>query len=161
MTNDLGFWMALFVFGALAYYETPLGRLIRAGVRALRAAVGPAEIAGEEVTDRRHRRRIPIRRLNGQLAGSVPAGNFREPSSDRSSASTREVPEVTKVPEFPLTIPDMLIIAAKLGQGMTPTDIAKSLPGYSGRKYGEYGERVRHVKAILEEHGALSPAAEE
>ena len=53
----------------------------------------------------------------------------------------------------------MLVIAARLGQGMAPNEVAKSLPGYSGRKYADYVERVRHVKAILEEQGALAPVA--
>lgn len=161
MTADLGFWMAMFTLGALAYFETPLGRLIRAGARLLWSAIEPSREEVEQVSERRPRTLIPIRRANGQLAGSVPRGNFREPSSDRSSAQESAVPEVPEVPEFPLTIPDMLIIAARLGQGMSPTQIAKSLPGYSGRKYNEYGDRVKHVRAILEEHGALSPASEE
>jgi hypothetical protein len=156
--NDLGFWMAMFTLGALAYFETPLGRLIRAGVRSLWAAVGPAAEADDDAAIDRPRRRIFIRRANGQLAGSFPSRNSVPASSASSSALECEVPEVPKVPrelDTPLTIPDMLIIAARLGQGMTPTDVAKSLPGYSGRKYGEYGDRVRHVKAILEEHGAF------
>ena len=164
--NDLGFWMAMFVFGALIYFETPVGRLIRAGARLvwdLTMPKGDDETDDRRLTaDHRYRRRIPIRRANGQLAGSVSTGNSPEPSPDRSSAVGSGVPEVPKVPEFrPIPIPDMLIIAARLGQGMTATEVAKSLPGYSGRKYAEYGERVRHVKAILEEHGALSSASDD
>lgn len=157
--NDLGFWMAMFVFGALIYFETPVGRVLAAGARALWGATERDEEADEPEKERRARRVLPIRRANGQLAGSVPASSRLGQSPDRSSAAERQVPGVTTVPEFPLTIPDMLIIAARLGQGMTPTEVAKSLPGYSGRKYAEYGERVKHVRAILQEHGALEPDA--
>lgn len=160
MTSDLGFWMAMFTLGALAYFETPLGGLIRAGARALWAAVGSAEEADEQASERRTRRRFPIRRANGQLAGSFPSRSRAEPRSGDRSAPQSGGTTVTTVPIGTFPIPDMLVIAARLGSGTPPNEVAKSLPGYSGRRYGEYVERVRHVKAILDEHGALSPVEE-
>ena len=161
--DDLGFWMAMFTLGALVYYVTPVGRVIRAGARLVWSMVGPAaESAAEDTPGFRHRRRrpIPIRRPNGQLAGSFPSRSQPEPRSTDRSAMESGGTTVTTVPGGTLPIPNMLIIAAKLGSGTPPNEVAKSLPGYSGRRYGEYVERVRHVKAILDEHGALSPAEE-
>jgi hypothetical protein len=76
--NDLGFWMAMFTLGALAYFETPLGRLIRAGARALWATVRPVEEEDEPEPERRPRRRLFIRRANGQLAGSLPSRSYAD-----------------------------------------------------------------------------------
>jgi hypothetical protein len=42
-------------------------------------------------------------------------------------------------------------------RGMSPSDVAKSLPGYSARKYHTYREKVLKIEATL---AALEPAEE-
>lgn len=125
----------------------------------------------------RRPRRVPLRGRRGQLAGSkivrqdrstVPnEPNDGERSSDVRTASEREgttVPGVlrspTIVPESVLTVPEMLMITAALTRGVAPSDIAKSLPGYSGAKYTEYMEKVKKTQATLAKTGALGPKKE-
>jgi hypothetical protein len=54
----------------------------------------------------------------------------------------------------------MLEIIAKLTQGMSPSDVAKSLPGYRGEKYRSYMEKVTRTQATLAEVG-LSTSLEQ
>lgn len=122
----------------------------------------------------RRARRIPIWGANGRLAGSkrVPESgtmgdnrsNDAEPRSSGGTASERRgttVPTVPQNDETVLTVPEMLTITAKLTQGIAPSDIAKSLPGYRGEKYKIYMEKVTRTQATLSEVGVhAAPAAE-
>lgn len=112
----------------------------------------------------RKKHRSLVRRRNGRFAGStiVPDSGTIVPdqergSGDRSAAGSPELraTEVPDVSEIVLTVPDMLLITNRLAQGMAPSDVAKSLPGYSGRKFQQYMGKVQKTQALL---ASLTPA---
>lgn len=158
LLNHLDFWLAIFALGAMVYY---LGW--KDHIQPFIQRLFPPEEEDVELAPSRRRpdprRRIPIRRSNGQLAGSFRLGTNAERRSEDRSAVESGGTTVTTVPVVPLSVPEMLMIAVKLAQGMAPNEVAKSLPGYSGRKYNEYVERVRQVKTLLDEQGVLTPVA--
>lgn len=130
----------------------------------------PAEATPEK--RQRRARRVPVWGARGRLAGSkrVPEdgtiaanrSNEAEPRSSGGTASERggtTVPGVPQNDDFVLTVPEMLVITTKLAQGVAPSDIAKSLPGYRGEKYKFYMEKVARTQATLAASGvaAASP----
>ncbi len=110
----------------------------------------------------RRRPRV-LRGARGRLAGSLPsvpaARNEAEHRSTDRSAAESGVPQSTSVPSVPVSVPEAAVIGYKLGQGIAPGEVAKSLPGYRGPRYGEYMEKVNHVRAALAEHAAAKEAA--
>jgi hypothetical protein len=60
--------------------------------------------------------------------------------------------DLTVTPDMvdPMTMKEADFIRARLRQGVAPGKIAKSLPGYSGRKYAEYMEKVEYVQREVE-----------
>jgi hypothetical protein len=108
-----------------------------------------------------------VRGARGRLSGSrsvVPSKqNDEEPRSKPGTALERAGTDVPPVPgsvPVSLSVPEMLQITVLLTKGMSPSAIAKQLPGYRGEKYNEYVERVRQVKALLDQQPAEAPAAE-
>jgi len=165
MLQRLDFWLAVFTLGALAWFELRLGRFVGPIVR------GAAGIVGQEVQRRKSSRQLPttvrlkprpIRGVDGRFNGSlaaVPVGSELsssvQQSSDASSASERVVPGGNDVPIGTIPLDEAMLIALRLGRGMSPSAVAKSLPGYSARKYQTFMEKVLRVEAELAE---LEPA---
>jgi hypothetical protein len=189
-TNEpSGLLIAAIMFGLIVAWLLLMGAVAMlkqygiSGIVRWAAAQWPArpstpEHATESGTGARHsKRRKPMRWGNGRFAGSkgVPGSgtnrsqqrNDAERGSEDRSAVERggtAVPTVPIVPENALTVPEMLLITSKLTQGMAPSDVAKSLPGFSGRKYQQYMEEVQKTQTLLaalsvSEH-APSPAPE-
>lgn len=115
----------------------------------------------------------PLRSSRGRWSGSrsLPrAGNEGndpatrlQPGNDGVAASESEVTSPLPVTSLPdssnetlpdtvvVTVAEAALIAVRLSSGMSPSDVAKSLPGYSPKKnYAEYVAKVRRVKAELE-----------
>lgn len=147
--NDLGFWMVMFTIGALAYYETPLGRVIRAVVRAAfvytqnliqgavqqqpRDQLGRWASSGEPGTAGGNERERPLPAVPSDVTASesgVSAGN----------GVTSEV-----------TIDEAIFITAHLVQGVAPSNVIKQLPGFTPKHYHASKAKVDRVKAILAE----------
>jgi hypothetical protein len=110
-----------------------------------------------------HRRVRPrptaLRASRGRFAGSLPGGNNRAtkllagntalPASGRG-VTTPESVAVTGN-EVTISTAEAAIIAVRLARGMSPSAVAKSLPGYSPKKnYGAYVAKVQRVKEELE-----------
>jgi hypothetical protein len=161
MLERLDFWLMIFTLGALAYWELRLGRFIGPIVRGV---VGIAKPAAEEVVEWNKRRRVtrqmptvrlkprPIRdddgRFNGSLPAvpSVPAVEHRSENSSATESGGTTVPDV---PSGTISPAEAALIGLRLGRGMPRNAVAKSLPGYSARKYREYMERVLKVETAL------------
>lgn len=163
MLERLDFWLAVFTLGALAYFELRLGRFVGPIVRGVMSVAGPAaEQVAEQVkrqlpTTVRLKPR-PVRGDYGRFDGSLPAVPNR--SDDRSEVEHRSSDRYalesggTTVPDVPsgtVSPEEAALIGLRLGRGMSPSDVAKSLPGYSARKYKEFREKVEHVQAALAE----------
>ena len=156
MLERLDVWLAILTLGALAYYELRLGRFIGP---LLGLAAEVAERGKAEVEERRRRRAVRLRRDDlGRFAGSDSSVPDRpdersEPDlrSDRGTALESGGTGVPPVPSGTISQVDIALIALRLGKGMSPSDVAKSLPGFSGRKYNEYKNRVELVRAMLAE----------
>lgn len=58
-------------------------------------------------------------------------------------------PTPDMIDELLITPEEIDFISVRLGRGMSASDVAKSLPGYSARKYKEYREKVQKVEASL------------
>lgn len=173
MLERLDFWLAVFTLGALAYFELRLGRFVGPVVRAVMSIARPAADEVAEQIKRRSSRRIPttirlksrpLRRDDGRFDGSLPADLLRsddrsdaEPRSDDRSALESNGTAVPDVPGGTISPSEAALIGARLGRGMSPSDVAKSLPGYSARKYQAYREKVLKIEATLAE---LEPAEE-
>lgn len=130
-----------------------------------------------EATDQRDRRPSvarhrgqprPIRVARGRFAGSLP--QVANEGNDVTSAGNDVAPIVTaseslvapslRVTSLPDIVTETAVIAARLAQGMSPSDVAKSLPGYSPkRNYKEYTARVREVKEALDRAAAAAEVA--
>lgn len=160
MLERLDFWLAIFTLGALAWYELRLGRFVRP-LFDLGADV--VERSKTEIEARRRRRPMrlkprPIRGERGRFDGSLPALESRsdersnpEPRSDHRSAVESPGTTGTEVPIGTILPEEIALIGLRLGQGLSPSDVAKSLPGYSARKYKMYMEKVQHVQTTLAE----------
>ena len=154
MLERLDVWLAIFTLGALAWFELRLSRFVVPIVR------GAAGIVGEEVQRRRSSRRLPttvrlkphpIRGQHGQFRGSFPARSDAQPGSEDSSASERPGTNGTEFQSGTILPEEIALIALRLGRGMSPSAVAKSLPGYSARKYQAFMEKVSNVEATLAE----------
>ncbi len=108
----------------------------------------------------------PLRTPRGRWSGSrslpsLPArGNEGATTlrlgNDEVAASESEVTPSLPVTSLPdtvvVTVAEAALIAVRLSSGMAPSDVAKSLPGYSPkRNYQEYVAKVRRVKQELEQ----------
>ncbi len=156
--GDLGFWMAMFTLGALAYFETPLGRMIRAAARMLWASVQPllTQPAGEQPRDQLGRWQSP-----GEPV--TPAGNSTERMlpvvTSQVTALESDVTSGNDVTDV-VTAREAIYITAELVHGIAPSVVAKQLPGFSPRNYHTFKAKVDHVKEILAEYDeAESPSA--
>lgn len=157
MVERLDFWLAILTLGALAYYELRLSRFVGPIVRGVMGIAG----AGAAQVKRRATRQLPtttrlkprpIRGEGGRFDGSLPAVPdvpSAEPSFRDRSASGSLGTSVPDVPSGTISPAEMMLISLRLGQGMAPNAVAKSLPGYSGRKYQSYIEKVEKVQAEL------------
>ncbi len=165
MLERLDVWLAIFVLGALAYSELRLGRFVGPIVRGIVSVVRPA---AQEVRRRASRqlptnvrlRSRPIRGDAGRFNGSLPAVPVVPDTEHRSADRSALERNGTIGTEFPIgTIPpaEIALIGLLLGRGMSASDVAKSLPGYSARKYKEYREKVQKIEAELAE---LEPVEE-
>lgn len=145
--SDLGFWMAMFTLGALAYFETPLGRLIRFAVHAL-WNMGQSLLplpATEQPRDRLGRYASL-----GELV--TPPGNDQEPTLPGVTAQvtaleckvTQENHVTTEV-----TMHEAIFITAHLVQGVAPSRVTKQLPGYTPKRYSDFATKVERVKDVL------------
>lgn len=162
LLNRLDVWLAIFTLGALAWFELRLGRFVGPIVR---GAMSIAEPAVKEVK-RRSSRQLPttvrlkprpIRGEHGQFQGSVPVVPEAKPRSDDRSALECVVPDGNDVSIGTIPPADIALIALRLGRGLSRSEVVKSLPGYSARKYREYMEKVQKVEATLAE---LEPVEE-
>lgn len=171
MLQRLDFWLAVFTLGALAYWELRLGRFIGPLARGIMSVAKPAaEELAEQVKRRRAVRPMPTVRLKprpirgdaGRFDGSLPAVPVRseprsvlEPRSADRSALESDGTTVPDVPSGTISPEEAALIGLRLGRGMSTSDVAKSLPGYSARKYQAYREKVLTIAATLAE---LEPA---
>lgn len=142
--------------------------LFPAPVRPAAANDRPARPAGP--THRRLRPRpTAVRAARGRFAGSLPRGNDAATELPRGNAAlpasgrgvTTPAPVAVTGNEVTISPTEAAIIAARLTHGMSPSAVAKSLPGYSPKKnYAAYMAKVQRVKDELERAGALSAPAE-
>jgi hypothetical protein len=154
MLERLDVWLAILTLGALAWYELRLGRFFRP---LLDLGADVVDRGREELETRRARRRSrPLRDERGQFNGSLPAvpdgSDLRSEDELRSDGGTALESHGTGVPGVPggtISQTEIALIALRLGQRMPPGKIAKSLPGYSGRKYAEYMAKVEQVRQDL------------
>ena|SRR6185295_4294077 len=151
--NDLGFWMAMFTIAALAYYETPLGRVVRAVARSLwglAVASSAALQPGEQPRDPQGRWQSPetqVTNAGNEAERTLPAVTRDVTALDCGVTSGNDVTEeVTTV-----TIDEAIYITAHLVQGVAPSEVTKQLPGYTPKRYGDFKTKVEQVKAILAE----------
>ncbi len=160
MLERLDFWLAIFTLGALAYFELRLGRFIEPIVRGVASIAVPA---AKEIKRRSNRqlpttvrlKSRPVRGNHGQFNGSLPAvpevperGSEVQRRSENSSALERAGTNGTEVRSDDF-VRRCGAYRLRLGQGMSPSAVAKSLSGYSARKYREYMEKVSRVEASL------------
>lgn len=155
MLERLDTWIALFTIGALIWYELRLSRFVGP---LLGIGAELVERGKEEIEERRRRRPMrlhphPIRGERGRFDGSLPAvppmvprGSEDELGSAGGTALERGGTSGTESQSGTMSPSEIALIALRLGQGVAPGKIAKSLPGYSGRKYNEYMEKVEFVQ---------------
>lgn len=169
MLERLDFWLAVFTLGALAYFELRLGRFIGPLVRAIVDVAKPVAEEVAEQVKRRSSRQLPttvrlkprpIRsdagRFNGSLPAVTQAGNEPERSFREVTALERDVTDGNHVAEVTVSPEEAALIGVRLGRGMSPSAVLKSLPGYSPKKnYDLYKAKVDQVRAALHE---LEPA---
>lgn len=109
-----------------------------------------------------------VRGAGGRFQGSLPAvvseGNEEattlQPVTPLVAASESDVtsPPIVAVTgnEVTISVTEAVMIATRLTQGMSASDVVKSLPGYSPKKnYAEYKMKVDQVRAAL---ACLEPA---
>lgn len=153
MVERLDFWLAIFTLGALAYYELRLGRVLGPIARSIVGAAGWAADQGREAVAEHQRRKLrprPTRDARGRFDGSMPATvPERNTVPAESSAVERGVSPGNDVPSGTINAAEVALIAYMLGQGKAPGVVAKSLPGYSARKYQSYAAKVNQVQADL------------
>lgn len=167
MLERLDFWLAIFTLAALAWFELRLGRFVAPIMRGVTSIAGPA---AKEVKRRASRQlpttvRLkprPIRGDRGRFDGSLPAvtsaGNDAQPSYKVVAASERGVTDGNDVANVTVSPEEAALIGLRLGRGMSPSAVIKSLPGYSPKKnYDLYKAKVEQVRATLQ---ALEPAEE-
>jgi hypothetical protein len=169
-------WLLLFTLGAGFYYliwkqrllpwlrqlHLPIREVARAVWGIGRAIlqqmiwVEQVEATPQERPQRRTVRSVrPHPRQRKALPRRSPTGTKLPGSNDGFRASGRDVTPSLPVTSLPndvtVSLAEVALIAARLTQGMAPSDVAKSLPGYSPKKnYQEYMGKVRQVKATLE-----------
>lgn len=159
----LGILGLMGIVGTLSDPDTRVQLLTAAGraVRWMAATIGQLGESSPRSRRREWRPRPrPVRGAHGQFRGSVPivpdrseAWNEVPDRSENRTASERggtTVPNGNDVPAVPPNVPEIVQITMLLTQGIAPGDVAKSLPGYSGRKYQEYMAKVREVQTALE-----------
>lgn len=133
--------------------------------RALRWAWGVVFPAMQAlVTDTRERRAVrarpsPIRRADGRFDGSRVV-SVAEQSSEVVTASERDVTERNQVPNVTISVTEAAIIATRLAEGMAPSVVAKSLPGYSPRNYSDFMAKVQEVRRVLAQAAPPEPPAQ-
>lgn len=149
---------ARWVWGAL---NPPQTRQIAAG-----GGDRPARAARSRAGGRRMRRRPqPLRSTRGRFAGSLPASNTpgneartklqagNEGVTASGSGVTTRVEVTTDGNDVTVSAAEAAIIAMRLTQGMSPSAVTKSLPGYSPRNYSALSQKVAKVKAELDQAG--------
>lgn len=144
--NDLGFWMAMFTLGALAYFETPLGRMIRSVARSLWAL-------GRDLLESR------MEQPRDQLGRWAPTG-VTSSGNDQERTLPIVTSEVTALDcgvtsgndvTSEVTIHEAVFITVHLVQGVAPSNITKQLPGFTPKRYHDFKTKVEQVKVILAE----------
>lgn len=164
--NHLDFWLMVVTLGAMVYFFVWKDR-IQPRIRRKPPQETPKVNAPATPRSRIHS--LPLRSSRGRWLGSrsLPrAGNEGNepattllPGNDGVSASGSDVTSPLPVTSLPdslpqnvtVTVAEAALIAVRLSSGMSPSDVAKSLPGYSPRRnYAEYTAKVRRVKQELE-----------
>lgn len=163
MLERLDFWLAVFTIGALVYFELRLGRFVGPIVRGMMSVVRPVAVGVKRRAVRQLPTTVrlksrPIRGDGGRFDGSLPAVPVRsvprseaEPRSGDRSALGSDGTNGTIVPSGTMAPDEAALIGLRLGRGMSLSDVAKSLPGYSARKYQAYREKVSQIAATLAE----------
>lgn len=168
LLNSLDFWLMIVTIAAGVYYFVWKDRvqpIIHWLARVLSGAVQHED--EEDRAPRVHRRpasrvRVrPLRSAIGQFQGSVPA-RFEVPESVPDAervpevvpASRADVSDGNEFPAVPVSVPEIVQITLQLAQGVSPSVIAKTLPGYSSREYQTYMAKVRNVQT---EMAAVAP----
>lgn len=152
MWEHLDFWAMIATLLALAYF-TLRDRIVRPIKRALG---GRTNATPARSSPRPTRRRVPIRRVDGKLNGSFSVTNDVTtkftPSKPLSAPPTSDV--TPPLPVTPLvtnvTWEEAARIGLMLAQKIAPSEIAKTLPGYTPGRYKEFKAKVDQVKAALE-----------
>jgi hypothetical protein len=149
--NDLGFWMAMFTLGALAYYGTPLGRLIRAGARLMwvssQALLSPPAQPDEQPRDVLGRYASlgePVTTGGNDQEQKLPAGNGQVTALECGVTTGNDVTEV-------VTIQEAVYITMHLVEGVAPSNVIKQLPGFTPKHYDRSKAKVDRIKALLAE----------
>lgn len=152
MWEHLDFWAMIATLLALAYF-TLRDRIVRPIKRAFG---GRADVAPAKSSPRPTRRRVPIRRVDGKLNGSFSVTNdvttkFRDPKppSAAPASNVTSPPTVTPVTNN-VTWEEAARIGLMLAQKIAPSEIAKTLPGYTPGRYKEFKAKVDQVRASLE-----------
>lgn len=170
--NHLDFWLMVATLGAMVYFLVWKDRI---QPRIRRSAPPPASTEQADSSVPRPRSQVrssPLRSSRGRWAGSrslpvrgnegnEPATRLR-PGNDGVAALESEVTSPLPVTSLPdslpqdvtVTVAEAALIAVRLSSGMSPSDVAKSLPGYSPKSqtkgYGAYVAKVRRVQQELE-----------
>lgn len=152
MWEHLDFWAMIATLLALAYF-TLRDRIVRPIKRAFG---GRTDTAPAKPSARPTRRRVPIRRVDGKLNGSFSVTNdITTPVAPRNGPPIAPASGVTPpLPVTPLvtnvTWEEAARIGLMLAQKIAPSEIAKTLPGYTPGRYKEFKAKVDTVKAALE-----------
>lgn len=157
LLNSLDFWLMIVTIAAAVYYFVWKDRvqpIIQWLARFLSGAVQQEDDRPLRLHRRVHVR--PLRGAQGQFRGSIPA-RFDVPESvpevervpEVVSALERDVSDGNAFPVVPVSVPEIVQITVQLTQGVSPSVIAKTLPGYSSREYQTYMAKVRKVQAEM------------
>lgn len=152
MWEHLDFWAMIATLLALAYF-TLRDRIVRPIKRAFG---GRVNIAPAKLSARPARRRVPIRRVDGKLNGSFSVTNdvatkFAPPKPPPAAPASDVTPPLPVTPLVTnVTWEEAARIGLMLAQKIAPSEIAKTLPGYTPGRYKEFKAKVDQVKASLE-----------
>lgn len=152
MWEHLDFWAMIATLLALAYF-TLRDRIVRPIKRAFG---GRADATPVKPSARPTRCRVPIRRVDGKLNGSFSVTNdvtteFRQPKPSPTAPVSGVTPLLPVTPLVTnVTWEEAARIGLMLAQKIAPSEIAKTLPGYTPGRYKEFKAKVDTVKASLE-----------
>jgi hypothetical protein len=124
-----------------------------------RRVFGPAIAAGLELARPAIAAGLELaRRAAGQVTRAAGQVTVLPPAADSVTALESQVTTLEQVTSLELSHLEIAWIAHGVGAGQLPSAIAKTLPGYTPKKYAEYAARVGQVEALLAEKHALELA---